>query len=53
VDGTAALAAAALAALVAGLVLQRGLGGVTGDGYGATAKLAEVAVCATLTALWT
>jgi adenosylcobinamide-GDP ribazoletransferase len=53
VDGTAALAAAALAALVAGLVLQRGLGGVTGDGYGATAKLAEVAVCATLAALWT
>jgi adenosylcobinamide-GDP ribazoletransferase len=52
-DGAAALAAAALAALVAAATLQRTLGGVTGDGYGATAKLAEVAVCATLAALWT
>jgi hypothetical protein len=26
---------------------------VTGDGYGATAKLAEVSVCTTLAALWT
>ncbi len=52
-DGAAALAAAVLAALLAGALLQRGLGGVTGDGYGATAKLAEVAVCATLAALWT
>ncbi len=50
--GAAALAAAALAALVAGATLQRGLGGVTGDGYGATAKLAELAVCTTLAALW-
>jgi adenosylcobinamide-GDP ribazoletransferase len=52
-DGAAALAAAVLAALLAGALLQRGLGGVTGDGYGATAKLAEVAVCAVLAALWT
>jgi adenosylcobinamide-GDP ribazoletransferase len=52
-DGAAAVAAAALAALLAAGILQRGLGGVTGDGYGATAKLAEVAVCATLAALWT
>jgi adenosylcobinamide-GDP ribazoletransferase len=52
-DGAAALAAAALAALLTAILLQRGLGGVTGDGYGATAKLAEVAVCATLAALWT
>jgi adenosylcobinamide-GDP ribazoletransferase len=52
-DGAAALAAAVLAALLAGTLLQSGLGGVTGDGYGATAKLAEVAVCATLAALWT
>jgi adenosylcobinamide-GDP ribazoletransferase len=50
--GAAALAAAALAALVAALTLRRGLGGVTGDGYGATAKLAELAVCATLAAWW-
>jgi adenosylcobinamide-GDP ribazoletransferase len=53
VNGAAALAAAALAALVAAVALRRSLGGVTGDGYGATAKLAEVAVCATLAALWT
>ena len=52
-DGAVALAAAAIAALLAGTILRRGLGGVTGDGYGATAKLAEVAVCATLAALWT
>jgi adenosylcobinamide-GDP ribazoletransferase len=50
--GAAALAAAAVAALVVGVALKRGLGGVTGDGYGATAKLAELAVCATLAALW-
>jgi adenosylcobinamide-GDP ribazoletransferase len=47
-----ALAAAAGASAVAGAVLRRGLGGVTGDGYGATAKLAELAVCTTLAALW-
>jgi adenosylcobinamide-GDP ribazoletransferase len=52
VNGAAALAAAALAAVLTAAALQRGLGGVTGDGYGATAKLAEVAVCATLATLW-
>jgi adenosylcobinamide-GDP ribazoletransferase len=50
--GAAALAAAALAALIMGVTLRRTLGGVTGDGYGATAKLAELAVCTTLAALW-
>jgi adenosylcobinamide-GDP ribazoletransferase len=50
--GAAALAAAALAALVSGATLRHTLGGVTGDGYGATAKLAELAVCTTLAALW-
>jgi adenosylcobinamide-GDP ribazoletransferase len=50
--GAAALAAAAVAVVAAGVALRRGLGGVTGDGYGATAKLAELAVCATLAAWW-
>jgi adenosylcobinamide-GDP ribazoletransferase len=50
--GAAALAAAALAALVTAVALRRALGGVTGDGYGATAKLAELAVCTTLAAFW-
>jgi adenosylcobinamide-GDP ribazoletransferase len=49
----AAIVAAAAASAVSIALLQRGLGGVTGDGYGATAKLAEVAVCTTLAALWT
>jgi adenosylcobinamide-GDP ribazoletransferase len=53
VGAAAAIIAAAAASAVAAAVLQRGLGGVTGDGYGATAKLAEVAVCTTLAALWT
>ena len=48
----AAVAAAALASAVAAATLRHGLGGVTGDGYGATAKLAEVTVCTTLAALW-
>jgi len=52
-DGAAAVAGAAAAALLTAALLRRGLGGVTGDGYGATAKLAEVAVCVTLAALWT
>ena len=47
-----ALAAAALTAAAAALVLHRTLGGITGDGYGATAKLTEVVVCVTLVALW-
>ena len=36
----------------AALVLHRTLGGITGDGYGATAKLTEVVVCVTLVAFW-
>ncbi len=51
--GAAAIVAAAAASATAAAVLRRGLGGVTGDGYGATAKLAEVTVCTTLAALWT
>jgi adenosylcobinamide-GDP ribazoletransferase len=49
----AALPAAALASGVSAALLAKGLGGVTGDGYGATAKLTEVTVCTTLAALWT
>jgi len=48
----AALPAAAIASGASAAALVRGLGGVTGDGYGATAKLAEVTVCTTLAALW-
>jgi adenosylcobinamide-GDP ribazoletransferase len=48
----AALPAAAIASGAGAAALVRGLGGVTGDGYGATAKLAEVTVCTTLAALW-
>jgi adenosylcobinamide-GDP ribazoletransferase len=51
--GAAALLAAILAAACAIVILWRTLGGVTGDGYGATAKLTEVAVCLTLCAWWT
>jgi adenosylcobinamide-GDP ribazoletransferase len=47
-----ALAAAAVTAGAAALLLQRTLGGITGDGYGATAKLTEVVVCVTLVAFW-
>jgi adenosylcobinamide-GDP ribazoletransferase len=47
-----ALAAAALTAAAAALLLHRTLGGITGDGYGATAKLTEVVVCVTLVAFW-
>ena len=50
--GAAALAAAAFSAAAAALILRRAFGGVTGDGYGATAKLAEVVVCVTLCAVW-
>jgi adenosylcobinamide-GDP ribazoletransferase len=52
VGAAAAILAAAVAAAIAAAALHRGLGGVTGDGYGATAKLAEVTVCTTLAALW-
>jgi adenosylcobinamide-GDP ribazoletransferase len=48
----ALFAAAASTALAMG-VLRTGLGGISGDGYGATAKLAELATAATLAALWT
>jgi adenosylcobinamide-GDP ribazoletransferase len=47
-----ALAAAALTAAAVALLLHRTLGGITGDGYGATAKLTEVVVCVTLVAFW-
>ena len=52
-QGAPALIAAALATAVSGLVLHTTLGGITGDGYGATAKLAELASATTLVALWT
>ena len=51
--GAPALAAAALATAACGLVLHTTLGGITGDGYGATAKAAELAAVTTLVALWT
>ena len=50
--GAAAIGAAVLSAAIAALILFRALGGVTGDGYGATAKLAETVVCLTLCAWW-
>ena len=50
--GAAALGAAALATAATAAVLARAIGGITGDGYGATAKLAELAVCLTLCAWW-
>jgi adenosylcobinamide-GDP ribazoletransferase len=52
-EGAAALLAAALAAAATAATLQAKLGGITGDGYGATAKLAEIAAGTTLVALWT
>ena len=52
VDAAIALAAAALTAAAAAFLLHRTLGGITGDGYGATAKLTEVVVCVTLVAFW-
>ncbi|HEY6886416.1 MAG TPA: adenosylcobinamide-GDP ribazoletransferase, partial [Solirubrobacter sp.] len=52
-DGLAALLAAGVAATASGAILQHALGGITGDGYGATAKLAELAAVTTLVALWT
>ncbi len=53
IGAAAAILAAAAASALAAAMLRRGLGGVTGDGYGATAKLAEVAACTMLAALWT
>jgi adenosylcobinamide-GDP ribazoletransferase len=52
-DGLAALLAAGVAAIASAAILQHALGGITGDGYGATAKLAELAAVTTLVALWT
>jgi adenosylcobinamide-GDP ribazoletransferase len=47
-----ALIAAPVTAAACAAVLQRTFGGITGDGYGATAKLTEVVVCITLVAFW-
>jgi adenosylcobinamide-GDP ribazoletransferase len=52
-DGVLAVLAAVLAAVVAIAVIRQGLGGATGDTYGAAGKLVEVAVLAVLTAAWT
>ena len=49
--GAPALLAAAIATAITGLVLHITLGGITGDGYGATAKVAELAACTTVVAL--
>jgi adenosylcobinamide-GDP ribazoletransferase len=51
--GAPALLAVALAAAASAIVLHTTLGGITGDGYGATAKAAELAALMTLAALWT
>ena len=50
--GAAAIGAVALSTAVIAFVLAKAIGGITGDGYGATAKLAELAVCLTLCAWW-
>jgi len=50
--GGMALAAAAITTALAAAGLRRTLGGITGDGYGATAKLTEIVVCVTLVAFW-
>lgn len=47
-----ALVAAPATAAATAAFLQKTLGGITGDGYGATAKLTEVVVCVTLVAFW-
>lgn len=47
-----ALIAAPATVAAAAVLLQRTLGGITGDGYGATAKLTEIVVCITLVAFW-
>jgi len=51
-QGAPALLGAALATVATGLVLHTTLGGITGDGYGATAKLVELCVCLALVAWW-
>ncbi|MDA0182041.1 adenosylcobinamide-GDP ribazoletransferase [Solirubrobacter phytolaccae] len=50
--GAVALAAAAITTAAVALFLHRTLGGITGDGYGASAKLTEIVVCVTLVAFW-
>lgn len=52
VAGLSAVVAAAVVAALTSILLTRTLGGVTGDGYGAAAKLTETAVCITLMAQW-
>lgn len=52
-DGVVSLMAAGLGASVVCVVLKRGLGGVTGDGYGATAKVVELIVCCVVVGLRT
>jgi adenosylcobinamide-GDP ribazoletransferase len=49
--GAPALLAAAVAAALTGFVLHTTLGGITGDGYGATAKVAELAAGTTVVVL--
>ncbi|MCP9490746.1 MAG: adenosylcobinamide-GDP ribazoletransferase [Solirubrobacteraceae bacterium MAG38_C4-C5] len=50
--GALALAVAGAVTLVAGGLMTRALGGVTGDSFGAVSKLVEVAVYAALVAAW-
>jgi adenosylcobinamide-GDP ribazoletransferase len=50
--GTIALVAALLVAALSAAFAQRTLGGRTGDTLGATVAITEVAVCATLLAVW-
>lgn len=47
-----ALIAAPVMAAATALLLHKTLGGITGDGYGASAKLTEVLVCVALVAFW-
>ena len=50
--GALALAVAVATTLIAGGLMARALGGVTGDTFGAVSKLVEVAVYAALVAAW-
>ena len=47
------MAAALAVTLAAGAYATHVVGGITGDIYGATAKLVELAVLVVLVALWT
>ena len=51
-DGLGAIAAALAVTSAAGGYATRALGGITGDVYGATGKLVELAVLATLVGFW-